>query len=220
MLNHLSAFFGDDPAVLADVKDSCSSISFKSGATILSQEDNSRTVYCLLAGEAKALLFSEDGDEVWLGGFKEGDLFGEIAMLSGAPRSADIVATTDVTVAVFPEDIFLKLMEKHGTIGIRMSKMLAQRVQQTTRRLFELNALSAKGRVYAELLRMATPIEDSEQREIANLPTFTVFAKRVNSTRETVSRTVNELERMGFVERQGSRLVLTDPQGIEELERW
>ncbi len=220
MLEHLSAFFGDDRDLLADVKDACTEVSFKRGATLLAQQDNSKTVYCLLAGEAKALLFSEDGDEVWLDSFKEGDLFGEIAMLSGEPRSADIVATSAVTVAVFHEEAFLKLMEKHGSIGIRMSQMLAHRVQQTTRRLFELNALSAKGRVYAELLRMATSIEDSNIREIPKLPTFTIFAKRVNSTRETVSRTVNELERMGFVEREGTRLVLLDPQGIEELERW
>ncbi len=220
MLEHLSAFFGTNSDILADAKEVCTTVSFKRGSTILSQQDTSKSVYCLLSGEAKALLFSEDGDEVWLDGFKEGDLFGEIAMLSSAPRTADIVATTMVTVAVFHEEAFLSLMEKHGSIGIKMSQMLAHRVQQTTRRLFELNALSAKGRVYAELLRMAVPIEGSEHLEIKKLPTFTVFAKKVNSTRETVSRTVNELERMGFVTRDNHHLLITDPQALEELERW
>lgn len=220
MLENLKDFFGTNSTILADVKDACTEVTFKRGSTILAQEDDSKTVYCLLSGEAKALLFSEDGDEVWLDEFKEGDLFGEIAMLSGEPRSADIVAMSKVTVAIFSEEIFLKLMEKHGTIGIRISKMLARRVQKTTRRLFELNALSAKGRVYAELLRVATPVAGTDMFEIAQLPNFTVFAKKVNSTRETVSRTVNELERMGFVKREGHRLILTDRQSIEDLERW
>lgn len=220
MLENLSAFFGNDDAVLDDAGVACTVVGFKRGATILAQEDKSKTVYCLLSGEAKALLYSEDGDEVWLDSFKEGDLFGEIAMLSGEPRSADIVATSKVTVAVFQEDAFLRLMETHGSIGIRLSKMLADRVVQTSRRLFELNAMSAKGRVYSELLRMSSELEDSDQRAIAKLPTFTVFAKRVNSTRETVSRTVNELERLGIVEREGHQLTIIDVEALESLERW
>jgi len=178
------------------------------------------SIACLKA-KPKRLLFSEDGDEIWLDEYQPGTMFGEISVLSGEPRSADIVAITEVTLAAFPEDVFVKLMEKHGSIGLRMSQMLAKRVHKTTRRLFELSSFSAKGRVYAELLRMASPTDDeNDTRVIAELPTFSVFAKKVNSTRETVSRTVNELARMGFVSRVGNRLDILDVEGIESLQNW
>ncbi|MBV1900467.1 MAG: Crp/Fnr family transcriptional regulator [Kordiimonadaceae bacterium] len=221
MLEHLAKFFGDDPQVLADIKSACSTITFKPNATILSQEEEGKTVYCLLEGEAKALLFSEDGDEIWLDEYQPGTLFGEISLLSGENRTADIVAATNVTVAAFHEDAFMKLMYKHGSIGVRMSQMLARRVQKTTRRLFEVSSFSAKGRVYAELLRMAEPNgSGSNKLTIKRLPTFSVFAKKVNSTRETVSRTVNELIRMGYVKREGHCLDIIDPEGVEDLRRW
>lgn len=221
MLEHLAIFFGEDAKVLKAVADACSTVSYKPDATILSQEDDGKTVYCLLEGQAKALLFSEDGDEIWLDEYQPGTMFGEISVLSGEPRSADIVAITEVTLAAFPEDIFLKLMEKHGSIGLRMSQMLAKRVHKTTRRLFELSSFSAKGRIYAELLRMTAPVSDENGTIfIPELPTFSVFAKKVNSTRETVSRTVNELARMGFVSRVGNRLDILDVEGIESLQNW
>lgn len=220
MLENLSAFFGNDEAVLSDARDACTEVHYKRGSTILSQQDTSKSVYCLLSGTAKALIYSEDGDEVWLDGFKPGELFGEIAMLSGAPRTADIVATAKVSVAVFHEEAFLKLMEKHGSIGITLSKILAKRVAQTSRRLFELNAMSAKGRVYSEILRMAEDRCPNGNPMISDLPTFTTFAKRVNSTRETVSRTVNELERLNILERRGNQLIIVNVDALEELERW
>lgn len=221
MLEQLAKFFGNDPQVLTAMRDACSSVCFKPNATILSQEEDGNTVYCLLEGKAKALLFSEDGVEIWLDEYQPGTLFGEISLLSGEQRTANIVAVTDVTVAAFPGDAFLKLMYTHGSIGVHISQMLARRVQKTTRRLFEVSSFSAKGRIYAELLRMAEPTNsDSKTLVIGHLPTFSVFARKVNSTRETVSRTVNELVRMGYVKREGNRLDILDPEGLESLRRW
>jgi len=217
VLTNLKIFFGDDTKVLEAAQKACTTVNFAPGATILAQQETSKTVYCILTGEAKALLYSEDGDEIWLDAFCPGALFGEMAVLGAESRTADIVASTAVTAAAFTEDGFLTLMENHGSIGIRVARLLVQRMQQTTRRMFELSALSAKGRVYAELLRLAEPSSDSNLLTVEKLPSFTIFAQRISSTRETVSRTVNELARMGYVKRSGKQLVVLMPEAIRSM---
>lgn len=217
MLDNLAIFFGDDPAVLKSAKELCTTVSFPPSATILTQEESSKSVYCLLLGQAKALMFSEDGDEIWLDEFGPGALFGEMAVLGANHRTADIVATSRVTVAAFSEENFLQLMEKHGSVGIKVSRLLVKRIQQTTRRMFDLTAFSAKGRVYAELLRLSKKRKDGKIT-IERLPQFTTIAQRISSTRETVSRAVNDLERKGIVIRQKYRMIILKPEELHEMQ--
>src|ERR1700761_7093663 len=72
----------------------------------------------------------------------------------------------------------------------------------------------ARGRVHAELLRLARL---GDGKTIAPAPVLSVLAVRVHSTRETVSRTIGALERRGLVKRDGKALVITAPHRLEEL---
>ena len=67
------------------------------------------------------------------------------------------------------------------------------------RRMVERTTLSATGRIYAELLRQAN---EADGRTIRPLPTMSELALIVQSTRETVSRTINDLERRGYIDRK------------------
>ncbi len=205
-------FFGDKPHVLDDLEQKSTYVQFTPGETIFAEEEEGNSVFYILSGTVKAVLYSQDGEEIWLDEFGSGTLFGEMAVLSQESRTADIVASSNVELACFTAACFIELMETHGIIGVKVSKMLANRVHKTTRRMFELTAVSAKGRVYSELLRLAETSEDT--LTIKNLPAYTVIAKRINSTRETVSRTVNDLARHGFVKKEGTSLQILVPEEL------
>jgi CRP-like cAMP-binding protein len=59
---------------------------------------------------------------------KEGDFFGEIALISKMPRTATVTATTDVDVLVITERAFDNLMKKAPEIGRSVAEALAERV--------------------------------------------------------------------------------------------
>jgi CRP/FNR family cyclic AMP-dependent transcriptional regulator len=217
MQDILKVFFGESPELLADVETACQQVKFQTGATILGEEDAGASVYYVLAGRVKTVRYSSDGAEVWIDETGAGALFGEMTALGASARTATVVAATNVTVAVFTQGAFLELMEKHGSIGLAVSRLLVQRVEKTTQRLFELAAFSSKGRVYSELLRQATPIAGSPHSEIAKMPSMSAMARQLNNTRETVSRTVNELEKEGFIERSGSKLTILMPDELRDM---
>jgi CRP/FNR family cyclic AMP-dependent transcriptional regulator len=196
----------------ADVRD------VEARSTIIVQEEEEDQVFILLEGSVRVVLLSEGGQEIWLDWFGPGAIFGELAALTGKPRTSEIVAETACRVAAIPGSAFFDLLRAHGSIGLALSRMLATRVHHTTQRMFELSALSAPGRIYAELLRMSEPTSaEGNRRTIQVAPSMTELARRVNTTRETTSRTVNDLERRGLLKRNNRSFELVDPDLLSRM---
>jgi DNA-binding MarR family transcriptional regulator len=91
---------------------------------------------------------------------------------------------------------------------------MVERLQQTAARMYAHVALSAVGRVHAELLRLA---RQSADLTIRPGPVLSDLALRVSTTRETASRAVNALERRGIIRRDADTLVVVAPHRLEEL---
>lgn len=214
MSEHFEAFFGSDNNILRDVGSSCREVSLDAGHCIFDECDPGDSVYYLIRGRARAIRYSVAGTEVQIDNYAHGSLFGEMAALCGETRSAGVYALTDVRLAVFSGAAFLALMQKHGLVGLRVSQMLAHRVRNTTGRMFEHATLSSKGRIYAELIRMARSNEESGTPQIEDPPSNSEIARRLSIARETVSRTMNQLRQDGTVQRQGNYLVLLQPQKL------
>jgi CRP/FNR family transcriptional regulator, cyclic AMP receptor protein len=190
---------------------------FTAGTSIIAQDDPEDQVYLLLGGAARVVLLSEGGQEIWLATLKAGSFIGELAALTERPRRAGIIAETDCELASYTAAVFLDLLQQYGDLGLALSRVLAHRVHHTTQRMFELSALSAPGRIYAEILRMSESSQAGRTRIIQPIPSLTAIALRVNTTRETVSRTVSGLERRGLLRRRKNALELVDPEHLARL---
>lgn len=188
-------------------------------AVMLRQGDGAEHAYLMVAGRAQALLYGLDGQLVLLHEFAPGDLFGAVAELGGDPQDADIVAVEPSRAALFAALEFLGLIEAHACVGLAVSRMLLKQLRASTTRMVEGVTLSAPGRVHAELLRLAKAGRDqgSDGRTISPPPVLAALAVRVHSTRETVSRTINALERRGLIRREPEALVLVAPHRLEEM---
>jgi ABC-type multidrug transport system ATPase subunit len=71
-----------------------------------------------------------------------GDFFGEMALLSGEPRSAAAIATTDCTLLRIGRDAFLGLLKQHPSINEEVSRVLAQRVLRGNVHRFQNEAVA------------------------------------------------------------------------------
>jgi CRP-like cAMP-binding protein len=203
-------FFGNDAQILDELTEAANLKSFKTGQMVVSQEDDTDDIYYIMQGVARASLVTETGSETWLDTFHPGSLIGEMAALLNKERSATIHAIKPLQVAIFSKGDFFSIARKHGDIGLRIARMIAERVEHTSRRMNELYTLSSENRVYAELLRMAEQDPESGLYIIPNLPTKTRIAEKVNTARETVSRAISKFEDMGLVKQdEGGRIIIT-----------
>jgi CRP/FNR family transcriptional regulator, cyclic AMP receptor protein len=187
---------------------------FEIRATIVRRGDLVSTLYVVLDGRAHAIVYSLDGQIVLLHEYRPGDFFGPVSPPYSAEHDADVVAVEQVSAFLLDGGVLALLAEQHGCIGLALLKVMVDRLQQTASRMYEHVALSAVGRVHAELLRQARQAPDLTIRPA---PILSDLALRVSTTRETASRAVNALERRGIIRRGGDALVVIAPHRLEEL---
>lgn len=188
--------------------------SFPHQTVIVRQGELVSLAYLLILGRAQALLYSADGQMVLLHEFGSGDWFGALGELDVVRQDSDVVAVEDVQALLLESSELALLAQQHGCIGLALSRMLIQRLRQATSRMYERAALSAAGRVYSELLRLA---RESGDLAIRPAPVLAELALRVSTTRETASRAVNALERRGIIRREAEALIVVAPHRLEEL---
>ena len=187
---------------------------FPGRATIVRRGDRISTLYVIIAGRAHAIAYSLDGQIVLLHEYRPGDFFGVVSPPYSATHDADVVAVEDVSSFLLDGSALALLAEQHGCIGLALLRVMVDRLQQTASRMYEHVALSAAGRVHAELLRQA---RQSRDLTIRPSPVLSDLALRVSTTRETASRAVNALERRGIIRRDADALIVVAPHRLEEM---
>ncbi|HYJ52165.1 MAG TPA: Crp/Fnr family transcriptional regulator [Allosphingosinicella sp.] len=187
---------------------------FEGRATIVRRGDLISALYVVVTGRAHAIIYSLDGQVVLLHEYRSGDFFGVVSPPYAAEFDADVVAVEAVSSFLLEGSVLALLAEQHSCIGLALLKVMVGRLQLTASRMYEQIALSAVGRVHAELLRWA---RQSADLAIRPSPVLSDLALRVSTTRETASRAVNALERRGIIRRDSDALVVVAPHRLEEL---
>lgn len=182
-------------------------------ATILWQGERATEVFLMLTGEAHALVVASNGQELRLHVHGPGDMFGEGGVLSGEEASASVVAACDSATANFGGGDFVVLVETHACVGLALSRRLIARQAAMTRRLTEQSILSATGRICAELARQAR----AGGGRIAPVPVLSDLARQLQTSRETVSRTLSDLKRRGVVRQDDDALIVVAARMLDDL---
>jgi CRP/FNR family cyclic AMP-dependent transcriptional regulator len=171
-------------------------------------------VFLVLAGRAQARAFGLTGRVVVVSEFAGGDIFGAFEPAEVFPDDADVIAVDSTRAAVVPGRAFVALAERHGAIAQALVRSLLRQLRSASARMADGVTLSAPGRVHAELIRLAR-LKDG--KTIEPIPVLSVLATRLNTTRETVSRTISALERRGIVRREQGYLIIVAVQRLEDL---
>lgn len=210
----IRAALGCSPDVAGAVAAHATARDYPARAVILRCGDRWSQVWLVMAGRAQALVYGLDGQMVLVHEYRTGDLFGAVGAPEAWPVEADVVAADPTRAACVPAADFVVLVDRHGSLGLLLVRSLLGQLRATSARMVDRTTLSAPGRVYAELLRLARRGDGSTIRPA---PVHAALAVRVQSTRETVSRAVSALERRGIVRRENDALVIVATQRLEEM---
>jgi CRP-like cAMP-binding protein len=185
---------------------------YKKDNMILIEEEIGSTMFIILDGRVKISRISDDGREVILSILSEGDFFGEMSILDGQNRSANVVTLEDSKIMVIRREDFLQMLHDYPQIAINLLKELAQRLRRSDAQIKSLSLQNATGKVASTLLRIA---DDSGkihmgQVEIPRLPPQQDLANMAGTSRETISRVLKSLTKQGYLKKEGSRLIIKD----------
>jgi CRP/FNR family cyclic AMP-dependent transcriptional regulator len=136
VLATVDLFEGLSPRVLTEVAESMETVEFAAGESVVSQGDSvggfkafSRTgvnMHIVLEGSASVQV---DGRPV--GTLTSGEYFGELSLIDGEPRSADVVAEGEgLTTLALSKWAFAELVEQHPEVAVPMLKVMVARLRR------------------------------------------------------------------------------------------
>ena len=157
---------------------------------VVSEGDDTDSVYFIVSGMVKVFLSDSKGNEVVIGMLRAGDSFGEMALEPGS-RSASVMSIEPLCLAVVRVDDFRSFLMNHPACLYELLRKLIRRARLSNRNLKSLALMDVYGRLVQLLGDMA---EDSDGRRIiAHLPTQKELASRIGCSREMVNKILRDL---------------------------
>jgi CRP/FNR family cyclic AMP-dependent transcriptional regulator len=208
-------FAGLDPDVLQALAPHVRSRRLRARQVLFSQGDPGDCAYVLAAGAVKLSWPDRDGDDLTVATLLPGDLFGELALIDGGPRSAWAEATTATEVLVITPAVWAELLG-HPAFVQHLLVDLSARVRATTRQLAEHALVDLAGRVAATLIRLgeARGHPTSDGVRIPDPPTQGELASMVASSRQSVNAVLRGMERRGDIATDAGSITLRRPDAL------
>src|SRR3954447_9564656 len=187
-------FLRDAPAeVLAAAVAQARWLTVEAGALVLDFGDATDDVFLVAEGMVRIVVRTPLGQEVIIGDLGPGEIFGEMAAIDGALRSASIAALHPTRLCRLPGPAFLNFALHAPAVGLRLLRVLTARLRLQDERMMELAVLPARHRLAAGLLRLSRPRTPGAERVVSPPPSQQVLAARIGTRRETVSLALAEL---------------------------
>jgi CRP-like cAMP-binding protein len=175
------------------------------GERLFSAGDAGDAAYLLLSGELEVGLSRADGGETWLASLTAGAIIGDMAVLDGGQRSADVTATRTSTLLRLHNDAVLTALTAEPETALRLVRVLVGRLRSVN----SLVEAATKLDVGARLARLLLETEHRETRSQTDL------ARIAGTTRESVNRKLSEWREAGWIDVSRRGIAVSDPAALQ-----
>jgi CRP/FNR family cyclic AMP-dependent transcriptional regulator len=179
--------------------------------TVVNQDEPGDSMFVIMSGRIKVVIFGENGREVTLSLLRPGDAFGEMSLFDGESRSANCVALEACTLLVLSREDLLRHLASHPRTTINLLGEMARRLRRADESIAQLALCDVNERLIHRLVTLAREegVESSEGLLVRRRPTQQELANMIGSCRETISRAFNQLARDGLLIPRGRAMVVT-----------
>lgn len=180
------------------------------GALVVSQQELGDALFVITAGKVKVVLYGETGREIILSMLHGGDFFGEMSLLDRQPRSANVVAVEQSSFLTLDREAFQNHLVAHPSTALAILAEMSRRLRKADEVIGNLALLDVYARVARAIRELAQktgePVDGGLL--IKERPTQQEMAGMIGTSRETVSRALNDFTRRGLLEMQGKQILV------------
>jgi CRP-like cAMP-binding protein len=191
-------------------------VTFKRGATIACKGDPGNNMYAVISGTVKISVSSPDGRNAILNLIGPGEIFGEIGVLSGEPRTADAIANTNCEVFVIDRREFLPFVKSQPALSMKFIELLCQRLRWTSQQVEQIILQNLPGRLASALIGLTEKRKlEPASRTIAI--TQQEISEMVGMTRESINKQLRAWAARKWVRLEHGAIVVLDVDSLREL---
>jgi CRP/FNR family cyclic AMP-dependent transcriptional regulator len=206
MLPNISLFAGLSDDELRYLERHTTSKVYRKNTVIIEKGEESSCLYAIIDGRVKVYLADEEGREILLNTQGPGDCFGELALLSGTPRTASVMTLETCRCLVISRTAFLDCIAAHPELALNLIRGLVERITTLTDNVGSLALQDVYGRVVKTIMHEAA--DGGDGTLTTGLLTQQVIANRVGASREMVSRILKDLRLGGYISISGHRITV------------
>lgn len=193
-------FFRDWPPVLIErLASHARPITYQSGRQIFSKGDEGHGLYAVLSGIVRVSALSEYGKEIVLNLIGPGEIFGEVAVIDGRPRTADAAALTKCDLIWVDHRDFVSALVEEPTLANKLLEIVSARLRRTSEQVEDISFASFPSRLAKALLRLAEIQGSITDERPKVLITQKELGASIGLSRETTNRYLREWQKLRVI---------------------
>ncbi len=166
------------------------------------------TLYYIVDGSV-SVLGENNGQELVLAYLNRGEFFGELGLFEDDPRSATVITRENTDTAEISYARFRELAMRDPEILMLLTRQIAARLRQTSRKVMDLAFVDVTGRIAHTLLDLAQQPDAMTHPDGMQLRiTRQELSRIVGCSREMAGRVLKELEERGLISAHGKTIVV------------
>jgi CRP/FNR family cyclic AMP-dependent transcriptional regulator len=185
------------------------------GTTIFARGDAGASLFAVCAGTVKIINRSLDGKDAVFNLINVGEIFGEIALLDGGPRTADALAMTDCELMLIDRREFVPLVESRPDIALRLIEVLCGKLRHTSEQIEDMMFLDLPARLAKTLLRLAGNAKLSSQGRVTI--TQREIGQIIGMSRESTNKQLRVWEERKWLRLERGGVVVLSPDPLAEI---
>jgi CRP/FNR family cyclic AMP-dependent transcriptional regulator len=182
------------------------------GATIFAKGDAGTQLIAVLSGRVKIVVSSPEGREAVLNVVHEGEVFGEIALFDGCPRTASAIAVTDCELLSIDRRHFLPMVREQPDVAIKLIEILCARLRRSSEQYEDIMFLNLRARVAKLLLRLADEVGGPLPRKV--LVTQQEMSQMAGLSRESINKQLRAWAQAKWVRLERGGVVVLRPEAL------
>lgn len=207
------------PDVLAKLAAAAKPETYRARQVIYLPGDRAHGVFFVGNGRVKVSKVTRDGKELTLAYRAAGDFFGDVCLLDGGPREEMAEAMEPSTTVEIERGALDRVLATTPAVAYQFTRSLITRRRELETKVEQLIFKDVGAKLAELLLRLGSEhgVENKRGLILGVKITHQEMANLIGSTRETVSLTLSQFKRKGFIETEGRKVILADREGLRAL---
>jgi CRP/FNR family transcriptional regulator, cyclic AMP receptor protein len=204
-----------DPDIIDRLASCGHSRAVAAGTTIFAKGDPAISLFAVCSGTVRLSNRSLEGKDAVFNLISAGDIFGEIALLDGCPRTADALAMEDCELMVIDRRDFIPLLKDRPDIALRLIEVLCARIRYISEQIEDMLFLDLPARLAKTLLWLAKDAKSARlvkvtitQREIGQI---------IGISRESTNKQLRLWEQQHWIRLERGSVVVLSPDPLAEI---
>lgn len=191
---------------------------FKKNTVLFTEGDQGEEFFLVQTGAVKIYRI-DNAKEIILSLFREGDFFGEMALIQhGMKRSATVETLEDCSMYTLTRSDFQQFMEQSPKLCLRLLEVTMERLRQANEQIYDLTFLDVRSRTVKTIHRLSEQYGTAKPAGmLINIKlTHQQLANMVGTVRESVTKVLQDLQEDGIITIDKKYILVKAPEELKK----